>query len=195
MKESDVTEPSAAEICQRFELSEESRALLSDGAAAVEFLQLLIEREKWTDAVNMLSNMLPKREAVWWAAQTARQLLGEKPRPEIEAAIKSAETWVANGTDESRRAAWPMANKAGMATAAGCAAMGAYLSGGSLSPPDQEPLPPDESLTARMVAASIVVSVVSGDAKAIKELFTRFLNQGTELYLETRKQAATQSPS
>ena len=65
-----------------------------------------MEHQKYQDAVRFFAHLLPKREAVWWASQCARQTAGSDPPQVVVGAIKAAETWVAELNDEARRAAY-----------------------------------------------------------------------------------------
>jgi hypothetical protein len=182
MTASGDAEPLAEAIAEKVNLSAEARSLLRKDQLVLDYIRLLIAEGKHQDAVHMVANLLPKREAVWWATQTARQTAPDPLPPEIEAAIAASEKWVTELSDESRRACWLVGNKAGVETAAGSVAIATYFSGGSLGPPDQEPIPPDERITGKMVATSILVSVLRGGADERKALFENILDQGVKLY-------------
>ena len=174
--------PKSIEVCNRFELSEESRQLLNEDLAPLDFLELLMEHQKYQDAVRFFAHLIPKREAVWWASQCARQTAESDPPQAVVGAIKAAETWVAELNDEARRAAYSAATAAGLATAAGCAAMGAFASDGSLAPPDAPPVPPDEYLTAQMVAASVIIAAVADSPDAMRANYRLYIDHGLALY-------------
>ena len=103
-------------------------------------------------------------------------------RPPSLVAIKAAETWVAELNDETRRAAFPAATAAGLATAAGCAAMGAFTSDGSLAPPDAPPVPPGEHHTAQMVAGSVIIAAVADSPEEMKAHYRLYVEHGLTLY-------------
>src|ERR1700735_5797338 len=63
-----------------------------------------------SDAVLFISHLLPRREAVWWAAQCVRALLGEAAADE---ALGAAEGWVRTPEDANRRAALSAGNAPG----------------------------------------------------------------------------------
>ena len=174
----------AAELCQRIELSDDARSLLRDDQTPIEFLSILAEKEKFTDAVRVLAHLLPKRVAVWWACRCARQAAGDHLPPKLEAAIKAAETWIAELSEEARYAAFSLANQAGLGTAAGCAAMAAFASEGSLAPADDPVVPPPEGLTANLVAGSVLIAA-SQDPLEMASQIRAFLEQGRRLYEES----------
>jgi hypothetical protein len=168
----------AAEICARFAPGEAARSLLKEDATPRQFLDLLIEKGEFADAVRFLAYALPKREAVWWASLCARMASGANPPAPILAALHAAEAWATDPTEENRRAAMPVAEAVGFATPAGCAAVSAFWSGGSLAPPDLPAVPPDESLTAHGVSGSVILSAVMTEPDKAPEKFRVFLSQG-----------------
>src|SRR5947207_9939431 len=128
-----VLNRSAAEVSRPAELSDEAKALLKPQHTVKQFLDELAAKQNYQQAVKLLAHALPKRSAVWWACLCARQTLPPTASPEVKAALAAAEKWVSDPTDENRRAAYAAAEKAGVGTPAGCAALGAFLSGGSLA--------------------------------------------------------------
>ena len=55
---------------------------------------------------------MAKREAVWWACRcVADALVGEPPAP-VARALDAVKAWVADPTDDNRRACWPAAEAA-----------------------------------------------------------------------------------
>src|SRR4051812_46357060 len=110
----------AAEVCGRFALGEVGKGLLRDDQTPRQFLDLLMEKGEYPDAVRFLAYALPKREAVWWACLCARTASGANPPAPIRAALNAAEVWASDPSEENRRAAMPAAEEAGFSTAAGC---------------------------------------------------------------------------
>src|SRR5947209_6335458 len=91
-----VSAKTAAEICKHFPLGDAAKGLLREGLAPRPYLDLLIGKELFVDAVRFLAHALPKREAVWWACLCARAVAGSKPAPAETAALQVAEKWVAD---------------------------------------------------------------------------------------------------
>ena len=73
-----VTAKTAAEVCKHFPLGEEAKKLLRDGQTPAQFLDVLIEKQQFPDAVRFLAHALPKREAVWWACLCSRAVAGSR---------------------------------------------------------------------------------------------------------------------
>jgi hypothetical protein len=119
---------------------------------------------------------LPKREAVWWACQCVRPASGA-----AASAIQAAEAWVAEPSEARRRAAQPAAEAAGVGTPAGCAALAAFFSGGSLAPPDLTAVPPADDLTETCVAGALDLAAVQAEPEKAPERYRRFLTLGLEV--------------
>jgi hypothetical protein len=176
-----VTAKTAAEVCKHFPLDEEAKKLLRDGLTPAQFLTALIEKQQFPDAVRFLAHALPKREAVWWACLCARAVAGSNLPPPIAAALQAAEKWVVDPSEENRRAAMPAAEAAEFKTPAGCAAVAAFWSGGSLGPPNVPAIPPGEYLTAHGVAGAVMLAAVQSEPEKAPEKYRKFLAQGIEV--------------
>jgi hypothetical protein len=174
----------AAELCQRIDLSDEAMSLLSDYLTPLEFMSLLVEKEKFGDAIRVLAHLLPKRVAVWWACRCARQAAGQELPPRLGSAIKAAETWAGELNEETRYAAFAQANNAGLGTAAGCAAMAAFASAGSLAPAGEPVVPPPDGLAAQLVAGSVLIAAGQNPLDMANRIRT-FLEEGRRLYEES----------
>jgi hypothetical protein len=176
-----IAAATAAEVCQRFAPGDAARALLADGLAPGPYLDRLQEQRLFPDGVAFLAHALPKREAVWWACRCVRTA-APPATPPAAAALEAAERWVANPDEDNRRKAQAAAEAAPVSTPSGCAAMAAFLSGGSLAPPDvQTPVPPGEHLTARLVAGAVQLAAVVMTPEKAPEKFSAFLALGREV--------------
>ncbi len=175
------THPIAAQICSVAELGDEAGSLLKDGQAPQEYLALLMEQGHLKDAIRFLAHALPKREAVWWAWVCARRAAGAAPAPKIKESLEATERWIAQPNEDNRRIAMSAAEAADVATAAGCAGMAAFFSGGSLAPPGAQAVPPGAYLTAKAVSGAVTLAAVSGDPEKTPEMFRSFLEQGLDV--------------
>jgi hypothetical protein len=176
-----VSAKTAAEIAKLFPVGDEAKKLLRDGLTPRQYLDLLIEKQQFVDAVRFLAHALPKREGVWWACLSVRGGLGTAlPAPQT-AAVQAAERWVADPSEANRRAAETVANAAEPATPGGCTAMAAFWSGGSLAPANLPVVPPGETLTAHGVASAILLTAVASEPQKAPEKHRKFLAQGIEV--------------
>src|SRR3954462_8819260 len=126
------------------ELSEDALELVRPEMHPRDYVALLADKALFEDAVRFVAHALPKREAVWWAWVCARRASGESPTSKIGAALQATEKWIAQPNEDNRRAAMDAARTAEFGTAAGCAALAAFFSGGSLAPPNAPVVPPRE---------------------------------------------------
>jgi len=172
---------STPEICARFPLSAEGRAVLEPGSSAGAFIDRLCAEGLWIDAVRFLAHSLPKREAVWWACLAARAALGDAPPETLRQAVETAEGWVYRPNEDNRRAAMQAAIDAGSDNPAGWAARGAFWSGGSLTAPDAPVVPPGETLTAQAVAGAVCLAAVQREPARAAEKYHGFIAQGLDI--------------
>jgi hypothetical protein len=171
-----VTAKTAAEAGQAAKLGDEARALLRDGSAPADYLALLEGGGHYPDGVRFLASALPKREALWWMCQCLRQE-ADNPREVLDA----VERYVRQPTDTHRRAAMAAGEAAGLDTPAGCAALAAFTSAGSLGPAGGPPVPPAAHLTAVSVANAVILAAVAPSPQEAPQKFARFLALGRAL--------------
>jgi hypothetical protein len=176
-----VPAATAAEVCQRFRLGRVAAALLRDDLTPSQFLDLLTARRLFKDATSFLAHALPNREAVWWAVLCVREVVGPAPPEPVAAALRAAEAWVQDPSEENRRAAREAAKAAGAGSPAGLAATAAFQSGGSLGPPDGPEILPSEFATARGVANAITIASLQAPAEKAPERFLSFVVRGVEV--------------
>ncbi|GLQ87406.1 DUF6931 family protein [Dyella flagellata] len=134
-------------------------------------VQTLLDAGEIQDALKLLARLLPKRYAVAWLLQCAReQPLGL----EDKAGASLAEKWVREPNEDNRRAAFEFANAGGYRSLGAWLAASAGWSGGSLAPATQEQaVPPPDHLTARATVAAInlMAALVSEQFEARRGAF------------------------
>ena len=156
-------------------------ALMRPDQKPPEFVSLLMDNKLYPDAVRFLAHALPKREAVWWGWMSARRAAGDHPPPKIKAALEATEKWIAQPNEENRRAAHAAAQVAEFSTAAGCAGLGAFFSGGSMAPPEAPVVPPGDYLTAKAISGAVNFAAMGGPPKEAPEKFKSFVAQGVDV--------------
>lgn len=184
-----VAARTADEIVRHFELDPPSQPLLRPGMAPGQFLDALVQKGHYPDAVRFLAHGLPRREAVWWACLAARGSLSQKTPPAALQALKAAEAWAVQPTEEHRWAAHAAAEASKLDNPCALAAMSAFFAGPSLihpsaakpGAPAPPPVPPDPFLTAKAVSSTIVIAAVTGEPDQIPVRYKRFLAQGIDV--------------
>jgi len=138
---------------EQMELSAPANAQLRPDMTPQAAVQTLVDAGQAQDALKLLARLLPKRYAVAWLCQCAR----DQPLSlEDKAGASLAEKWVREPSEGNRRAAFEFANAGGYKSLGAWLAASAGWSSGSLAPPAQEkPVPPAEHLTARAAVAAI----------------------------------------
>ncbi|MGF1625425.1 MAG: hypothetical protein ACFCVH_11115 [Alphaproteobacteria bacterium] len=176
-----ITVPAAEPLVETAQLSDPARALLAPKMTVRALLAALVDAGLLGDALRLLAYALPKREAVWWACQCARQAQPETPLdPDIEI-IQASEAWVYRPTDQARRAAMELAMKTGFDRAAHWLAAAAFWSGGSIAPPEAPPVEPAESLTGNAVVGAVLLALVQPEPGAADKKRRRFLAQALDI--------------
>jgi hypothetical protein len=163
------------------ELGDEAKALIKPEMHPLDFVAQLMDKQLYPDAVRFVAHALPKREAVWWGWMSARRAAGEKPPTPIKASLEATEKWIAQPSDENRRAAKAAAETAQMGTAAGCAGLGAFFAGETLGPADLPAVPPGPYLTAKAISGAVIFAAIAGDPTQAPEKFKSFVAQGVDV--------------
>jgi hypothetical protein len=158
----------AVDICRRFEVGDDARALLGDKLTSDAYLELLLQQQLHDDALKFVAHWLPKREAVWWGCLCVWKTRRPNPPEKEAAAIQAAVRWVADPTERHRRRCEIAGQTAGAGTPAGCLALAACWSGGSMAPAGQPEVAPPPFLTSQIVAAALnlAASMAETDRRA-----------------------------
>jgi hypothetical protein len=176
----------AAELCKYFTLSDEGRVALQPDMMPDQFASVLLEKKYHPDAVQLVAHYLPKRQAVFWALSCVKQV-ATPPPPEVDTAIKAAERWVAEPTEENRKATLKAADVADAGSPAGCAALAAFYSDGLPKTDDPKQNARAHFLTSKLVAAAVLLAATSEPDK-MNERFRAFLEKGLEIVQKARRQ-------
>lgn len=171
----------ATDICATLGVNVDASPLLREGMTPEQFLAALLEQAEYVEAVTFMSCALPKREAIWWACLCARRSAEADLSGADKSALNAAVRWIKEPNDEHRRAAMTAAEATGYASPAGLAALGAFFSGGSMSPPDLPPAEPEEHLTARSVCGAVMLAAVMREPEKAPENYRRFLDAGIDV--------------
>lgn len=175
-----VTAATAAEVCDRVDLSPEARAYLVPGLSPQGFLSLLLKDEHIGDAVRFMAFALPIREGVWWACVVAHSNI-ESPSEAERNCLERAAAWVYGSTEERRRSCMAAAEAANLEGAAAYVALAVFWSGGSLAPEGLPDAPADPSLGPIGVGASILLAITEGDPLSLNRRFETAMKRGIDI--------------
>lgn len=170
--------PRAAPYCDGLGLSDAARALLTEDADCDQFLDALLQQGLGNDAARFLAAWLPKAEAVGWGCACLTAAGAERLTPPQTAALRAAEAWSAEPTEENRRAAQHAAEALGGRTPAGWLAHAAFWSEGSIGPPEAADVPAAPGMSARAVGMAVATAATWDRDPASK--LQQFIQQGRE---------------
>ncbi len=122
----------------------------------IAYLSRLSAQDKLDEAVTFCAHLLPRREAVWWACGSLKQLLRSVACDQSDG-FRAAEAWVYEPSEDNRRKALDIGTKADSADPFTWLALGAGWSGGMLSSHPKGPVPMPPYMTAR--AARIAITL------------------------------------
>jgi hypothetical protein len=151
---------------QQMQLAAPARQLLRPELAPRAAVQALLDGGFAADALSLLARLLPRRYAVAWVCQCARQ----QPLSEHDGAgVALAETWVREPDEAHRVAALSFAASHRYKTAGAWTAAAAGWTGGQLNPRSERPTPPPEHLTAIAAMAAVThLSALDADQFAAR---------------------------
>jgi len=168
----------------------------ADDATPLHYAQAALSSPRPTDAIVFLAHLLPRREAVWWAIQCVRAMLGSSAD---DAALRTADAWVRAPEDGNRRAALAAFDPANQRAASTWLAFAAGWSGGSVTPPDKDPMPAPPAACAQGVHTAVILAACAGDPlgvigrlKACAEAGIRFAD-GDDVEVRTPAPAGSKS--
>lgn len=170
----------AGAAAQLFPLEPANKELLAEDMPVAQFVELLVSREQYLDALKLVAHALEKRSSVEWACRCVRTASGENLSPVETAALTAAEAWVADPSEERRREAGAAAENAKQ-VAAGWTAMAAFWSGGSMAPPHAPVVPPGPTLTGHAASGAVMLAAVARHPEKAPEKYAKFLQLGREL--------------
>jgi len=176
------TQPKAAEeVAKAAALEDPAKGLVKPEQSPKELIEALSKAGHFADAVRSLAHALPRREAVWWAVQCVKAVPVHAAGEKASAALGAAERWATTPTDDNRRAAHAAAETAEVSSPAGCAAMAAFFSEGSLAPASLQTVPPPPSACAAMAAAAATLAAVKDEPEKANEKYKKFLALGQDV--------------
>lgn len=163
--------PTIMQASVDMQLSPLASGLLQGAMTPRAAVQALLDAGESQAALQLSARLLPKRYAVAWVCQCARE---EPLGLEDKAGLSLAEAWVRDPGEGNRRAAFEFANAGQYQSVGAWVAASAGWSGGSLAPAEQEQgVPPAEYLTARAVAAAVnmIAALAGADFVARRHAF------------------------
>jgi len=168
----------AAEICARFPLTREVRALMQDGMGPLPFIDALMAQKQYIAGIEFLAHALPPREALWWGCLCFQHACGSEMAAADKAAVTAAVQWMLRPGDTTRGAAKVPAEAAGPASVAGILAMAAYQTGPGFASPGGPSVPVPPFAAARSIANAVKLACTKSDPARIIETQKSYVELG-----------------
>src|SRR5579883_1307670 len=153
------------ELVEHAELGDRARSKLRPDATPSAFMRELVSEGLMIDAVRFLAQAIGPARAVAWALACLRELRAENNG----AALATFDAWLADPSDANRRAA-ANASEDGPEKSLGLAI---FFSGGSIAPPDVNPVPPPPHIAEKLAAGAIILAVVGEKPEHAPERYRR----------------------
>ena len=174
-----ASQTSASSLTPRLALSSDALAVLAGGGNVRRCLDDLLERGLPADALAVVARTLPKRYVVAWACECLKGALAGLPevRDVDRAGLALAQAWLADPTEENRRAALDFAEQGEFGAPGAWLAASAGWNGGSLLPRGYDPIAPPDHLPAEAAVAALrlAASQSTDYAGALNGFITRAL--------------------
>ncbi len=156
-------------------LDKPTKVLLQGIEDAATALDRLEAAGKWAEAIRLVAQALPAREAVWWGCMCVRAVPDPESEPTDLAALDAAERWVRKPDDTHRRAAMDIAQQGGMRTPESWVASAVFWSGGSIAPPNAAPVSAPEHVSGISIAGAVQTVGYRRHPDRAAARFARFL--------------------
>lgn|GEM_PF-955393 len=145
-------------------VSSDALALLRAGGNVRRCLDELIGRGLPADALAVVARTLPKRYVVAWACDCLKGVFASDPATSNvdRAGLALAQAWLADPTEENRRAALEFAERGEFASPGAWLAASAGWCGGSLLPKGYDVVAPPDHLPAEAAVAALRLTASRG---------------------------------
>ncbi len=130
------------------------------------YFDRLVAAGEYDRAIAFVGSALPRREAVQWAAEAiARGPLSVENEKRVgrHELLHAVLGWLADPSEERRRAAWTAASRNEQSSPEKLLACAVYFSGGSIAPEDCEPVQPVPHVCGRLAATAILASAYQSE--------------------------------
>ncbi|MBR0694736.1 DUF6931 family protein [Bradyrhizobium lablabi] len=147
---------------------------------SMDFLRATVGRRDWPSAVSFCAYLLPRRVAVAWGCRALRQMV-DRFEPSADRAIRFAEAWVHEPDESHRSKALAAGNANDYNAPTTWLALAAGFSGGSVVPPEYDPVEAKPEQTAKAVRAAILIALCGLARDSRDQIMTACLEDGIQL--------------
>ena len=172
----------------------DAAALVQQSTDPADALQRLCDAGQLIGAVRLCAHALPPREAVWWACMCADHTAPADLAEADQRVRAASEQWVRRPSDDARRTAMDLARAAGLVSPEAWIGVGAFWSGGSMSPVGQPSMEPARNLCGTAIAGSVLLASVRGDGSRQPVRLQSFLASARDIAANGPGRIPSESP-
>jgi hypothetical protein len=171
----------AAEVCANFPVEDQAKEILRGEMSPGEFVAALVEKKRFSDAIDFLAHALPVREGIWWGCLCMQHALGDNLEPPDRAAATAAVQWLMQPVEEHRAAAKAQGMATGPLSSAGALAKAVGLTGGSLHPPELPFKPPPPFAPQAAVGRAVKLASIKADPPLIPKIQRSYVDLAMQI--------------
>ena len=168
------------EISETAILTARAHELLHEDSTPAVFLETLEKQELFDDAVRFLAHKLSAEAGVKWALACFRELESPEQKARKDESKEAAENWTLAPSDTTRWAARDAADRSTVTSPANLLAMGVFMSGGSISPPQSPEIQPPPYTAQKMISGCVTGTVLMYQPENAAKRYKRALELGRE---------------
>ena len=169
------------ELSEISNLSPAARELVRDDSTPAAYLASLEQQKLYQDAIRFQAHKMSIEAGIKWAAGCAREMQPADRKEKKDEALEASERWIEAPGDAARRQAKEAADGETASGSTKLLAMGVFMSGGSITPPGSPEVNPPPYSGQKLIAGSILVSVVGDQPDKSAERYQRALAMGKTL--------------
>ena len=147
---------------------------------SLEFLRSLVDSNALGKAIGFCAYLLPRRQAVWWAAHCIRMMVATRTADE-DAGLQVAEAWLKEPEEDRRLASLEFGQRADQRLPTTWVALAAGWAGPTMPAGEDKPLTVPPYQTARAARAAVLIAGSRVPAKQRDEMLRRCVESGAKL--------------
>lgn len=172
----------AGMLTDLFEVGEEGLPTFNPALSVERQVEVWLDAGAVADARRLLAHALPPRHAMWWALLALTEAHGRVPYPpKVVSAFIGVRDFLLNPSEEARRACHDLAEAADASSAGGAIGYAAFLSCGSMAPPDCPPVLPKAHLCGHLCGVAVYLASVQFDQIFYKNHIDQFVRLGLRI--------------
>jgi hypothetical protein len=170
----------ARDLFEAFPIALDELNVESSDAPSLDFMKSLADQGALDKAIGFCAFLLPRRQAVWWAAQCIRIMIAVPARDEMPG-LQVAEAWVQDPEEDRRLAALKVGQESSPKLATTWVALAAGWAGPTMPAAEGGTTPILPYQTARAVRAAVLIAGCRPPMVERDELLRKCLANGASL--------------